>query len=78
MFFNFSFFSITGRGIGLDYHDTEWFALETLGIEKRRLRRGFWRSLTLGGCAELQEMIESLLGGEKITCRSSEDRNCNI
>ena len=27
--FNFSFFSITGRGIGLDYCDTEWFALET-------------------------------------------------
>ena len=27
--FNFSFFSITGWGIDLDYHDTEWFALET-------------------------------------------------
>ena len=30
--FNFSFFSITGGGIGLDYHDIhyhEWFALET-------------------------------------------------
>ena len=26
--FNFSF-SITGRGIDLDYSDTEWFALET-------------------------------------------------
>ena len=26
---HFSFFSITGWGIGLDYHDTEWFALET-------------------------------------------------
>ena len=26
--FNFSFFSITGRGIGLDYCDIEWFALE--------------------------------------------------
>ena len=26
--FNFSFFSITGRGIDLDYHDIEWFALE--------------------------------------------------
>ena len=25
---NFSFFSITGWGIGLDYHDIEWFALE--------------------------------------------------
>ena len=24
----FSFFSITGWGIGLDYCDTEWFALE--------------------------------------------------
>ena len=23
------FFSITGRGIGLDHHDIEWFALET-------------------------------------------------
>ena len=27
--FKFSFFSITGRGIDLDYHDIEWFALET-------------------------------------------------
>ena len=27
--FNFSFFSITGRGIDLDYRDIEWFALET-------------------------------------------------
>ena len=27
--FNFSFFSVTGRGIDLDYCDTEWFALET-------------------------------------------------
>ena len=27
--FNFSFFSITGQGIGLDYCDTEWLALET-------------------------------------------------
>ena len=26
--FNFSFFSITGWGIGLDYRDIEWFALE--------------------------------------------------
>ena len=26
---HFSFFSITGWGIGLDYHDIEWFALET-------------------------------------------------
>ena len=26
--FNFSFFSITGWVIGLDYHDIEWFALE--------------------------------------------------
>ena len=26
--FNFSFFSITRWGIGLDYCDTEWFALE--------------------------------------------------
>ena len=26
--FNFSFFSITGWGIGLDYCDVEWFALE--------------------------------------------------
>ena len=24
-----SFFSVTGWGIGLDYHDIEWFALET-------------------------------------------------
>ena len=27
--FNFSFFSVTGWGIGLDHHDIEWFALET-------------------------------------------------
>ena len=27
--FNFSFFSITGWGIDLDYGDIEWFALET-------------------------------------------------
>ena len=27
--FNFSFFSITGRGIDLDYCGIEWFALET-------------------------------------------------
>ena len=27
--FNFSFLSITGQGIDLDYHDIEWFALET-------------------------------------------------
>ena len=26
--FNFSLFSITGWGIGLDYRDIEWFALE--------------------------------------------------
>ena len=26
--FNFSFFSVTGWGIGLDHHDIEWFALE--------------------------------------------------
>ena len=27
--FNFSFFSITGWGIDLDYCDTEWLGLET-------------------------------------------------
>ena len=27
--YNFSFFSITGWGIGLDYCDIEWFAIET-------------------------------------------------
>ena len=27
--FNFSFFSITGWGIDLDYCDNQWFALET-------------------------------------------------
>ena len=27
--FNFSFFSVTGWGIDLDYYDIEWFALET-------------------------------------------------
>ena len=26
--FNFSVFSVTGWGIGLDYRDIEWFALE--------------------------------------------------
>ena len=26
--FNFSFFSVSGRGIDLDYRDIEWFALE--------------------------------------------------
>ena len=26
---NFSFFSVTGQGIGLDYCDIEWFALVT-------------------------------------------------
>ena len=26
--FNFSFFSVTIWGIGLDHHDIEWFALE--------------------------------------------------
>ena len=26
--FNFSFFSVTGCGIGLDYRHIEWFALE--------------------------------------------------
>ena len=27
--FNFSFFTVTGWGIDLDYSDIEWFALET-------------------------------------------------
>ena len=27
--FSFSFFNIIGQGIELDYHDIEWFALET-------------------------------------------------
>ena len=27
--FNFSFFSVTGRGIDLDYHDNEWLASQT-------------------------------------------------
>ena len=27
--FNFSFFSITGQGVDLNYSDIEWFALET-------------------------------------------------
>ena len=27
--FKFSFFNVTGRGVDLDYHDIEWFALET-------------------------------------------------
>ena len=29
--FNFSFLSVTCWGIDLDYHDIEWFALETNG-----------------------------------------------
>ena len=29
--FNFSFFSITGQGIHLDYDDIKWFALEMNG-----------------------------------------------
>ena len=27
--FNFRFFSVTGRGIDLDYRDIQWVALET-------------------------------------------------
>ena len=27
--FSFSFFSIAGQGTDLDYHDIEWFAIET-------------------------------------------------
>ena len=27
--FDFTFFGISGWGIDLDYHDIEWFALET-------------------------------------------------
>ena len=27
--FKFNFFSVTGWSIDLDYHDIEWFALET-------------------------------------------------
>ena len=34
--FNFSFFSITGRGIDLDYCDIEWFALETKKCKKAK------------------------------------------
>ena len=26
---NVNFFGVTGWGIGLDYHDIEWFALQT-------------------------------------------------
>ena len=29
--FNFSFFSMTGQGIDMDYPDIEWFALEMNG-----------------------------------------------
>ena len=32
--FNFSFFSITGQGIDLDYHDIEWFALDCVDHNK--------------------------------------------
>ena len=35
---NFSFFSIPGQGIDLEYHDIEWFALE-----KNRDRFSFMR-----------------------------------
>ena len=34
---NFSFFSITGQGIDLDYHNIEWFALEM-----NRIILSFW------------------------------------
>ena len=36
--FNFSFFSITGRGIDLDYCDIEWFALEMNRVHSVILR----------------------------------------
>ena len=40
---NFSFFSIAGQGIDLDYHDIEWFALEinrdhSVGFETASVR----------------------------------------
>ena len=44
--FNFSFFRVTGWGIGLDYCDIEWFALETTEIILSFLRlhpsTAFW------------------------------------
>ena len=46
--FNFSFFSITGQGIDLDYCDIEWFALETdIILSFFRLHSGtaFWTLL---------------------------------
>ena len=46
--FNFSFFSITGRGIDLDYCDIEWFALETefiLSFLRLHPSTAFWTLL---------------------------------
>ena len=46
---NFSFFSITGWGIDLDYSDIEWFALEInrdhLSFLRLHLSSAFWTLL---------------------------------
>ena len=46
--FNFSFFSVIGWGIGLDYSDIEWFALETeiiLSFLRLHPHTAFWTLL---------------------------------
>ena len=44
--FNFSFFSITGWGIDLDYCDIEWFVLEMNNDHSVILGTPFLRCLT--------------------------------
>ena len=33
---NFSYFTVTGQGIGLDYRDTEWLALNLLELTPKK------------------------------------------
>ena len=53
--FNFSFFSVTGWGIGLDHRDIEWFALETnsdiLSFLRLHPSTAFWNLVDHGGCS---------------------------
>ena len=46
----FSFFSITGQGIGLDYHDIGWLALES--------KRSFCRFLRLHPSNVFQTLVD--------------------
>ena len=43
--FNFSFFSVTGEGTDLDYHDIEWFALEMNRDNSVIFEIAFWTLL---------------------------------